>query len=399
MIKKTKGIITFSLIIIFILQIFSQNIIETNAEGENRVQVILKNQEETIDNAMTKVTLQDGDPVILEGCGGGVYESFIVSENAVSGKYLVMVDAEGYEKIEKEINFTMDSTVLKGELDISDHKLYQVTGKVYDHDKNMPLGQVSISVNQLGGNIENEINTKTDEDGNFSFNVTAGKYRIFFSAERYKTIVQEIIVSNELKLNNIEMQRTYEYSLNVINPDYGTVTVKVNNEIRNVADGKIVCIQGDRIQIIASPKPYYKLADSCMNEMQTDVRDGSEFYLFKKAGEDNIFSYTIEFQKMQYAEIKYDGSSINYIRQVEGGSVVSENSVDFRVLPETDSKYYIKDVIGKVYNVEKELYRFQEKGTAKVYFEKDEEGPIISLSGKDVQAFWIATFMEVAPMH
>ena len=44
MIKKTKGIITFSLIIIFILQIFSQNIIETNAEGENRVQVILKNQ-------------------------------------------------------------------------------------------------------------------------------------------------------------------------------------------------------------------------------------------------------------------------------------------------------------------------------------------------------------------
>lgn len=42
---------------------------------------------------------------------------------------------------------------------------------------------------------------------------------------------------NELKLKNIEMQRTYEYSLNTINPDYGTVTVKVNDEIRNVADG------------------------------------------------------------------------------------------------------------------------------------------------------------------
>ncbi|MBD5544104.1 MAG: carboxypeptidase-like regulatory domain-containing protein [Lachnospiraceae bacterium] len=383
MIKKTKGIITFALMVIFILQIFFENIIVTKAEEENKVQVIVKDQEEIIDNAMARVILQDGSSVILEKCSGGVYESPIVSENAVNGKYFITVNADGYKEIEKEIDFTMDSTILKGELDISDHKLFQVTGKVCDFDKKLPLREVSVAINQLDGNLENQLSTKTDEDGNFSFNVTAGKYEIFFRADNYKTIVQEVTVANELNLENVEMKKIYEYSLNVINPNDGTVTVKVNDEARDIVDGKIICVDGDRIQIIASPKPYYKLADSCMSEMQTDVQDGSEFYLSKNVGEDNIYSYTIEFQKMQYAEIKYDGSSINYIRQMEGGTVVSENSTDFKVLPETSSKFYVKDIIGEVSNIEQELYRFKEKGTAKIYFDKDEDKPIISLSETD----------------
>lgn len=379
--RETKRFVTFILAILIILQTIWGNVIYVRAEGEHQVQITLRDKNNMISGAKVGVTLKDGNVIRLGSQEAGIYKTGIVSENAVVGKYLVAVDVQGYESVEKEIDFAMNSNILGGELDISDYKLYQVSGKVSNYDGSLPLGQVSVLING--------INVTTDAEGKYSFSLRAGEYDILYKCENYKTVVKRITVTDETNLPDLHMRKEYNLFVDVTNPEYGTVTAKINDVEVNIQNGQILCQEGDKVQIFAAPNPYYKLSGQCSNEMVTDVEDGSlYYYLIAELSDKDNCNYAIQFEKMEYAEIKYDGSSITYVRQMEGGSVVSMNSTDFRVTSDTANKYYVKQVTGDVTACNETDYGFTQAGSARVYFDKDEEGPEITLSGNDTDTLY-----------